>query len=143
MSKPFLKLLGTNGTLRWREAGEREIIWTVDPSHEIAQGIGSTIDIDHEEMYGEPFGIPEPDKLVFMSWFEGGDVFRSGCCWERGNGRIFYFRPGHETFPTYYKKEIRQVIANACRWSAPRIIVGSRTCPNDKVPLNPIKGYQP
>jgi trehalose utilization protein len=140
MSKPFRRLLGTDGTLRWREAAEKEIIWNIAPSHEIAQGVGPCIQLDEEEMYGEPFGIPEPDKLVFVSWFEGGDVFRSGCCWERGNGRIFYFRPGHEMHPTYHKKEIIHVIANACRWAAPRIIVESRDCENVKVPLNPIKG---
>ena len=70
-------------------------------------------------MYGEFFDIPEPDALVFVSWFQGGEVFRSGCCYHRGEGRIFYFRPGHETYPTYYQEEVQQVIANAVRWAAP------------------------
>lgn len=142
LSKPFLKLLGTSGILHWREAKEKEILWNIAPSHEITQGVGETITLEEEEMYGEPFGIPEPDKLIFTSWFEGGNVFRSGCCWERCNGRIFYFRPGHETHPTYHNPEIMKVIGNACRWAAPRIMVELGVCANDRVPLAPIHGYK-
>ena len=58
------------------------------------------------------------DNLVFISWHPGGEVFRSGCCFVRG-GRIFYFQPGHETFPIYYQPEIQTVITNAVRWVAP------------------------
>lgn len=119
-SKPFLSLLGTSGVLQWREVGEREHLWTVNPGHEIAKGIGSKITLEQEEMYGEPFGIPEPDETVFLSWFQGGEVFRSGVCWRRGAGRIFYFRPGHETFPTYHHPQIQQVLTNAVRWAAPK-----------------------
>jgi len=102
-SKPFKRLMGTGCGLKWREAPERERIWNVAPGHEITKGIGEYIEISHAEMYGEVFDIPEPDRLIFISWFEGGEVFRSGCCFERSNGRIFYFRPGHETFPIYYR----------------------------------------
>jgi trehalose utilization protein len=138
MSRPFRRLLGTNCTLTWREADEKERIWNCAPSHEITQGIPDHFELDHEEMYGEPFDIPEPDKLIFISWFEGGDVFRSGACFERGNGRIFYFRPGHETYPTYYNPTILKIIANACSWAATRIIRDTRACPNVKVPLEKI-----
>jgi trehalose utilization protein len=138
-SKPFRKLMGTNGSLKWREAGEIERVWCVNPAHEIADGLGDHFDIPHEEMYGEHFDIPAPDELVFISWFEGGDVFRSGCCWTRGKGKIFYFRPGHEAFPTYHQKEVRRVIANAVKWAAPRSSSPySATCPNPKIPLSPI-----
>jgi trehalose utilization protein len=68
-------------------------------------------------MYGEFFDIPPPDELVFISSFSGGEVFRSGCCFKRGRGRIFYFSPGHETKPVFHQPEIRTVIANAVRWS--------------------------
>lgn len=118
-SKIFRKLMGTSCSLRWREAGERERLWVVDPAHPIAQGMGPYFEIPHTEMYGEHFDIPTPDQLVFVSWFQGGEVFRSGCCFHRGHGKIFYFRPGHETFPIYYQPEVRQVIANAVRWAAP------------------------
>ena len=91
--------MGTSCNLKWREAGEHERLWVVDPSHPIADGLGESFLIEHEEMYGEYFDIPAPDRLVLVSWFEGGEVFRSGCCYERGRGRIFYFRPGHETLP--------------------------------------------
>jgi trehalose utilization protein len=118
-SKIFRKLMGTSCSLRWREADEKERIWVVKPSHPIAQGLPPFFENDECEMYGELFDIPTPDDLVFISWFEGGNVFRSGCTFHRGNGKIFYFRPGHETYPMYHKPIIRQVIANAARWAAP------------------------
>jgi trehalose utilization protein len=118
-SKIFKKLMGTSCSLRWREAGENERLWVVDPGHPIAQGLGPYFEIPQVEMYGEHFDIPAPDDLVLISWFKGGEVFRSGCCWHRGHGKIFYFRPGHETFPIYYQPEVRQVIANGVRWAAP------------------------
>lgn len=119
-SKIFRKLMGTSCSLRWREMEtENERIWVVKPSHPIAQGLGPYIDIPAEEMYGELFDVPTPDDLVFISWFKGGNVFRSGCCYHRGHGKVFYFRPGHETFPTYFQPEVRQVIANAAAWAAP------------------------
>jgi trehalose utilization protein len=117
-SRIFKRLMGTTCALKWREAGERERLWVVDPSHPIAEGLGEGFAIDAEEMYGEHFDIPAPDRLVLVSWFQGGEVFRSGCCFERGRGRIFYFRPGHETHPTYFHPQVRQVIANAARWAA-------------------------
>ena len=118
-SKIFRKLMGTTCNLKWREAGEKERLWVVQPGHPIAAGLGEYFEIPHAEMYGEFFDIPEPDDLVLLSWFPGGEVFRSGCCFYRGSGRIFYFRPGHETHPIYYQPEVLQVIANAVRWAAP------------------------
>ncbi|TME82590.1 MAG: trehalose utilization protein ThuA, partial [Chloroflexi bacterium] len=100
-SKIFRRLMGTSCDLKWREAGEHQRVWVVDPAHPIAQRLGESFVVDHEEMYGEHFDIPAPDRLVFVSWFPGGEVFRSGCCFERGRGRIFYFQPGHETYATY------------------------------------------
>ena len=118
-SKIFKRLMGTGCDLKWREANERERLWVVDPSHPIAAGLGEYFELPHEEMYGEFFDVPAPDALVFVSWFQGGEVFRSGLCYSRGRGRIFYFRPGHETYPTYYDRQVQQVIANAARWVAP------------------------
>lgn len=118
-SKIFKKLMGTSCDLKWREADEKERIWVVNPGHPIAAGIGEYIELEKEEMYGEHFDIPQPDELVMVSWFEGGEVFRSGCCYTRGAGKIFYFRPGHESYPTYYNADVRRVIANAVRWAAP------------------------
>ncbi len=118
-SKIFKKLMGTSCDLKWREANERERIWVVEPGHPIVQGLGDHFDIPHEEMYGEHFDIPAPDTLVFVSWFQGGEVFRSGACYHRGRGKVFYFRPGHETYPTYYQKEVQLVIGNGVRWAAP------------------------
>jgi trehalose utilization protein len=138
-SKIFKKLLGTTCSLTWREAGEKERLWVCNPGHPIAQGIDRYFEIPHEEMYGEPFAIPTPDEMVFVSWFQGGEVFRSGCTWKRGNGKIFYFRPGHETYPTYFQKEIRRVIHNAVFWAKPE---GSRwidTCPNVPIEKAPEK----
>jgi trehalose utilization protein len=136
-SKIFKRLLGTSCSLTWREAGERERLWVCNPGHPIAAGLGSSFELPHEEMYGEPFGIPSPDEQVFISWFEGGEVFRSGCCWTRGNGKIFYFRPGHETYPTYFDANVQRVLANAVEWARPQ----GRwidACPNVKTPLEPL-----
>ncbi|MCK5329161.1 MAG: ThuA domain-containing protein [Candidatus Latescibacteria bacterium] len=118
-SKIFKTLMGTSCDLKWREAGEKERLWVVEPGHPIVDGIGETIELEHTEMYGERFDIPQPDTLVFVSWFPGGEVFRSGCCYHRGRGKIFYFRPGHETFPIYYHPDVLRVITNAVRWAAP------------------------
>ncbi|MDI3508120.1 MAG: hypothetical protein PWP48_1509 [Clostridiales bacterium] len=118
-SKIFKKLMGSTCNLKWREAGEKERLWVVEPGHPIAEGLPEYIEIPHTEMYGERFDIPQPDTLVFISWFAGGEVFRSGCCYHRGNGKIFYFRPGHETFPIYYQPEVQKVLSNAVRWAAP------------------------
>jgi trehalose utilization protein len=117
-SKLFRRLMGTSCNLNWREAGEHERLWLVDPAHPIADGLPASFVIDHEEMYGELFDIPAPDRLVLIGWFQGGEVFRSGCCFTRGLGRIFYFQPGHETYPTYFNADVRRVIANAARWAA-------------------------
>jgi trehalose utilization protein len=118
-SKPFLRLMGTSCSLTWREAGEKERLWVCNPAHPIARGIDRYFEIENTEMYGEPFAIPTPDEIVFISWFEGGDVFRSGCTWKRGNGKIFYFRPGHEAYPIYYHPMVRLVLRNAVKWAAP------------------------
>jgi trehalose utilization protein len=128
-SKIFKALMGTTCSLKWREANDKERLWTVDMSHPIAQGLGEHFEIPAEEMYGEPFGIPTPDEVVFISWFTGGEVFRSGCTWRRGHGRVFYFRPGHETYPTYHHKQVQQVITNAVRWARPTVRIQD-ACPN-------------
>ncbi|PEZ09154.1 trehalose utilization protein ThuA [Bacillus sp. AFS018417] len=118
-SKIFKTLMGTSCDLKWREADEKERLWVVEPSHPIAEGISEFIELEREEMYGEHFDIPAPDELIFTSWFEGGEIFRSGCTYKRGNGKVFYFRPGHETYPTYHNKEIQRVIINAIQWAKP------------------------
>ncbi|GGA29938.1 ThuA domain-containing protein [Paenibacillus physcomitrellae] len=137
-SKIFEMLLGTHtGRLKWREEGEKERLWVVEPNHPIAAGLGEYIELPQEEMYGERFEIPAPDELVFISWFEGGEVFRSGCCYKRGKGKLFYFRPGHESFPTYHHPDVIKVIANAVHWAAPA--AGSPVTYGRVEPLEPLK----
>ena len=118
-SKIFKSLMGTTCNLKWREIGEKERIWVIDKTHPIAKGLPDYFELEHEEMYGEHFGIPTPDELVFIGWFQGGEVFRSGCCFHRGNGRIFYFQPGHETYPNFYNPNVQQIIYNAVLWAKP------------------------
>ena len=118
-SKIFKRLMGTSCALKWREAGERERLWVCNPGHAIARGLGECFELPQTEMYGEPFGIPNPDEVVLVSWFEGGEVFRSGCCWRRGAGQVFYFRPGHETYPIYYDQNVKLVLKNAVKWARP------------------------
>jgi trehalose utilization protein len=117
-SKIFKALMGTTCNLKWRDDA-RERVWTVKANHPIAAGIPETFVLEPEEMYGEPFDIPEPDETVFMGWFNGGEVFRGGCTWVRGNGKIFYFQPGHETNPSYQNEYVQRIIKNAARWACP------------------------
>lgn len=116
-SKIFKRLMGTPCALKWREAGERERLWVVNPTHPIAAGLSEHFELENEEMYGEPFSIPEPLETVFISWFQGGEVFRSGVTYKRGAGNIFYFRPGHETYPTYHDANVAIVLRNAVNWA--------------------------
>lgn len=116
-AKPFKRLMGAPCNLSWREAGERERLWVTSRNHPIAAGLSDYFELEHEEMYGEPFGVPEPLETVFISWFQGGEVFRSGLTYKRGAGNVFYFRPGHETYPTYHNADVQRVIANGVKWA--------------------------
>ncbi len=116
-SKIFKRLMGTPCNLTWREAGERERLWLTAPNHPIAAGLPNHFELEQEEMYGEPFGVPEPLETVFVSWFQGGEVFRSGLTYRRGAGNVFYFRPGHETYPTYHDANVQTVLRNAVKWA--------------------------
>lgn len=143
-SKLFKRLMGTECLLRWREAGERERLWITAPGHPLLAGIkGDYFELPKAEMYGEHFDIPQPDELLLVSWFEGGEVFRSGCTFRRGQGKIFYFRPGHETYPIYYDPNVRQILVNSVTWAY---------CPGGNFafearhveePLEPIGGEHP
>lgn len=138
-SKIFRRLMGTSCMLRWREAAERERIWTVCPGHPIAEGLADEFfELEQTEMYGEFFDIPQPDELIFVSWFEGGEVFRSGCTFRRGKGKIFYFRPGHETFPIYHQSVVQMILSNAVRWAAPNSAPYFGQGRNIPEPLSPI-----
>ena len=118
-SKIFRRLMGTTCSLAWRNASDTELVWTVAPSHPISQGVPQPIVIEEQEMYGEYFDIPAPEELVFLSTFTGGEVFRSGCCWRRGKGKIFYFSPGDQDYPVYHHPDIQRVLANGVVWAAP------------------------
>ena len=135
-SKIFKALMGTTCSLKWRESTDKERLWNILPSHPIARGIGEYFELPAEEMYGEPFGIPTPDELIFISWFTGGEVFRSGATWQRGHGRVFYFRPGHETYPTYHNPQVMRVISNAVEWAA--AVVRIADCAPNSPALEPL-----
>lgn len=129
VSKPFTLLMGTSGSLGWRETGDLSRVWVIDPAHPIAQGIDRFLEIENEETYCEPFDIPTPDELVFTSWYSGGEIFRSGCCWKKGRGKVFYFQPGHETYPVYHNEDVLKVIKNAVKWAAPVMRITPGWCP--------------
>lgn len=135
-SKIFKRLMGTTCSLKWRESTDKERVWNVAPHHPITAGLGEFFEIPAEEMYGEPFGIPTPDELIFISWFTGGEVFRSGATWQRGSGRIFYFRPGHETYPTFHDANVQRVITNGVLWTRPTVCIAD-DAPNSP-PLEPL-----
>lgn len=130
-SKPFMRLMGTSCSLRWRD-DDRERLWCASPAHPIAAGLPEHFELPREEMYGEHFDIPNPDEVVFLGWFAGGEVFRSGVTFHRGYGKIFYFQPGHEEYPTFLDKNIQKVITNAVKWAAPVKRIDSLDCPNTK-----------
>ena len=117
-SKAFCSIVGTNGNLSWG-SNRKEVIWNVFPSHPIAKGIPAHFTLEEEELYCEPFYIPQPDELVFNGWYEGGYVFRSGACFYRGAGKVFYFQPGHESCRSFYNVYVRKIINNAVHWAAP------------------------
>ena len=143
-SKVFKRVLGTHGSLTWREADEKERLWNLRPDHPILRDVPDMIEIEQEEMYGERFDIPEPEELLMLSWFQGGEVFRSLCTWRRGLGRVVYFRPGHETYPTYHHPEIRRIVVQAGAWAAARLRRDTRDAPRvealEPVP-NPTKEH--
>ena len=129
LSKIFRKINGTSCSLKWRD-GAKERIWTIKPNHPIAEGVDETFTLDCEEMYGEPFDIAEPMETVFMGWFNGGEVFRSGCTWVRGNGKIFYFQPGHETNTAFHNENVQRILKNAVKWACPIKKNIPMECPN-------------
>jgi len=119
-SKPFRALMGTTCSLQWRNAGERELVWTVATAHPVTEGLASPVVIDHQEMYGEPFDVPTPDDVLFISSFAGGEVFRSGMTWTRGRGRVVYLSPGDQDYPVYHHDDMQRMLANAVGWVAPQ-----------------------
>lgn len=131
-SKIFRKLMGTTCGLIWRD-DDVERVWNVRPGHPITEGLPAVFTVPETEMYGEFFDIPQPDELIFISSYGGGEVFRSGCTWNRGRGKVFYFSPGHELYPIYFQPEVRRVIANAVQWLAPTAELSSRGCPHAPV----------
>ncbi len=136
MSKPFRMMVGTSGQLSWGD-DQREIVWNLLPQHPIAAGIPEYFEIEAEEMYGEPFRVPQPDELIFTSWFEGGNIFRSGMTFYRGIGKIFYFQPGHETCKSFHNPWVQKVLTNAVHWAKPNDFVINRPtkCPHRKNPI--------
>lgn len=133
-SKIFKKLMGTSCNLTWRE-NDRERVWCTMPGHPIAQGVPLHFELEQEEMYGEHFDIPQPDELIFVGWFKGGEVFRSGCTFNRGYGKIFYFQPGHEEYPVYRNENVQKIIVNAVNWAKPQNVLADLDCPHRDIPL--------
>jgi trehalose utilization protein len=141
-SKIFRRMMGTSCSLKWREIGEKNRLWVTSPGHPIVEGLGPYFEVPHTEMYGEFFDIPQPDELIFISWFQGGEVFRSGCAYYRGRGKVFYFQPGHETFPIYDQEEVRLVLTNAVRWAAPVTVHGFREMPQAPHVREPMEKFE-
>lgn len=130
VSKVFRALMGTHGSLKWREADERERLWNLQPSHPLLEGVPETFVLEPEEMYGERFDVPTPDELLMLSWFQGGEVFRSLCTWRRGHGIVVYFRPGHESYPTYKNEHVQRILANAASYARRRVRRDDAASPN-------------
>jgi trehalose utilization protein len=100
----------------YRPDGKPGTITVKAPDHPIAKGLSKTFQVKQTEMYNEPFHVPDPDQVIFEETWERGERFRSGMVWKIGKGKVFYFRPGHETYPVFKQPEVIQVLTNATRW---------------------------
>lgn len=100
----------------YRGDGKPSHVRTLLSNHPIAAGIPAQFDVPHTEMYDEPFHVPAPDEVIFEERWDAGERFRSGAVWKIGQGRLFYFRPGHETFDVFKQPETLQIVENAVRW---------------------------
>jgi trehalose utilization protein len=104
----------------WRADGKPSTITVLKPNHPIAKGLPKEFTIPHTEMYDEPFHVPEPDERLLEECWETGEWFPSGSVWNLGKGRVFYFRPGHETFAVYREENVLKLLENAARWLGTR-----------------------
>jgi trehalose utilization protein len=100
----------------YRADGAPSTIEVLKPDHPLAKNLPTSFVMQHTEMYNEPFHVPEPDEVILKESWKTGESFRSGCLWKIGKGRVFYFRPGHETFGIFLQREPLQVVANAVQW---------------------------
>ncbi|MEZ5042821.1 MAG: alpha/beta hydrolase fold domain-containing protein [Saprospiraceae bacterium] len=100
----------------YRADGKPSTVITLQPKHPIAKGIPSQFTIPATEMYDEPFHVPDPDEVIFEERWETGEWFRSGSLWNVGKGKVFYFRPGHETYKVYYEVMPLKIIENTVLW---------------------------
>jgi trehalose utilization protein len=103
----------------YRTDGKPSQVRVLKPDHPICKGLPATFELPETEMYAEPFHVPEPDEVVLEERWATGEWFRSGMVWTIGKGRVFYFRPGHETYPVFKEKPVLQLLENAVRWLAP------------------------
>lgn len=104
----------------YRGDGRPSEVWVKLPRHPIARGLPATFTIPQTEMYDEPFHVPDPDEVVLEEHWAAGEWFRSGSAWRLGAGRVFYFRPGHETYPVFENAWALKVVENAVRWAGRR-----------------------
>jgi trehalose utilization protein len=102
----------------YRADGKPSQTKVITPGHPIAEGIPATFEVSQTEMYDEPFHVPEPDQVLFEERWDDGAWFRSGMVWELGHGKVFYYRPGHETYPVYKEAIPLKILVNAARWMA-------------------------
>ena len=114
-SRPFRRLMGTSCSLRWREAGEHERLWNLRPDHPVMAGIPDHIELAEEEMYGERFDIPDPDELLMIGWFPGGEVFRSVCSWSAAWVGCSTSSRATRLTPPITTRTVQRILANACR----------------------------
>lgn len=115
-AKPFKLLMGTSCSMRYHHDDFEKMI-CCNPLHPIAEGVPERFDLGTEETYGEFMDIPKPDDVIYLGWFDSGEVCRSVCTWTRGYGKIVFLQPGHETNPSFYNPHVRKLIQNSCMWA--------------------------
>lgn len=105
----------------YRNDGKPSHVKILQKGHPITKGIPHEFQISRTEMYDEPFHVPEPDDVILEERWATGEWFRSGMLWRLGKGIVFYFRPGHETFPVYKEQFPLKILSNAVRWAADQV----------------------
>jgi trehalose utilization protein len=117
-AKPLKKALNDTGAWSsYKNFGQPEQMWVVLPKHPIAKGL-KDFTIPKEEIYTEPFEVPEPEAVIVEGTWPSGHRNRECMVWTLDKGRFVYIRAGHEDYPIYFMPEMQTLVRNGVLWAA-------------------------